>query len=160
MDTSGRHQQLENKFCLYPEVPAARDNLELAVRAVITLHHKYAAGYPDKNGVKDGTILAFVPGKPEIQITGEKSMKQAISTTQVLGQSVDFVELFNPGNFKEQKATLIAGGTYDVKVNPAIDLTRAPVREQVRKDFEKEVPLIILGRWSTALHCVFTDAEY
>ena len=58
MDTSGRHQQLEN-FCLNPDVPVGRDNLELAVRAVITLRHKYAAGYPDKNGVTDGTILVL-----------------------------------------------------------------------------------------------------
>ena len=59
------------------------------------------------------------------QLTGEKSVIQSISTTNA-GLSVDFVELFNPGNFKEQRATLVAGGTYDVHGNPAIDLTRAP----------------------------------
>ena len=55
------------------------------------------------------------------------------------------MELFNPGNFKEQKSSLVAGGTYDVRVNPAIDLTRDSVRQQVRKDIEKEDPLILLG---------------
>ena len=34
---------------------------------------------------------------------------------------VDFVELFNPGNFKAQKGTLIAGGICDVKVNPSME---------------------------------------
>ena len=78
------------------------------------------------------------------QLTGESLTIQAI-TTNPADQSVDFVELFNPGNFKEQKSSLVAGGTYDVRVNPAIDLTRDSVRQQVRKDIEKEDPLILLG---------------
>ena len=78
------------------------------------------------------------------QLTGESLTIQAITNNQT-DQSVDFVELFNPGNFKEQKSSLVAGGTYDVRVNPAIDLTRDSVRQQVRKDIEKEDPLILLG---------------
>ena len=78
------------------------------------------------------------------QLTGESLTIQAITNTQT-DQSVDFVELFNPGNFKEQKSSLVAGGTYDVRVNPAIDLTRDSVRQQVRKDIESEDPLILLG---------------
>ena len=39
----------------------------------------------------------------------------------------------------------MAGGTYDVQVNPAIDLTRESVRHQVRKDIEREDPIILLG---------------
>ena len=78
------------------------------------------------------------------QLTGESLTIQAI-TTNPADQSVDFVELFNPGNFKEQKSSLVAGGTYDVRVNPAIDLTRDSVRQQVRKDIEREDPLILLG---------------
>ena len=58
---------------------------------------------------------------------------------------VDFVELFNPGNFKAQKGTLIAGGTYDIKVNPSIDLTRPSVQEQTRLLIAKEDPLILIG---------------
>ena len=78
------------------------------------------------------------------QLTGESLTIQAITSHQT-DQSVDFVELFNPGNFKEQKSSLVAGGTYDVHGNPAIDLTRDSVREQVRKDIEMEDPLIVLG---------------
>ena len=83
---------------------------------------------------------------PEIweQLTGESLTIQAITNIPT-DQSVDFVELFNPGNFKDQKSSLVAGGTYDVRVNPAIDLTRDSVRQQVRKDIEKEDPLILLG---------------
>ena len=44
MDTSGRHQQLKN-YCLAPDAPKLRGNIELAVRAVITLHHHYVEGY-------------------------------------------------------------------------------------------------------------------
>ena len=34
------------KVCLPPNTPTVRDNIELAVRAIITLHHKFAKGYP------------------------------------------------------------------------------------------------------------------
>ena len=64
------------------------------------------------------------------QLAGESSIIQAISNHPT-DQHVDFVELFNPGNFKAQKFGLVAGGTYDVQVNPAIDLTRDSVRHQV-----------------------------
>ena len=46
MESTGRHQQLINR-CLPPGTPRVRDNIELAARAVITLHQKYATGYPD-----------------------------------------------------------------------------------------------------------------
>ena len=62
------------------------------------------------------------------QLTGESLTIQAITSHQT-DQWVDFVELFNPGNFKEQKSSLVAGGTSDVHVNPAIDLTRDSVRQ-------------------------------
>ena len=78
------------------------------------------------------------------QLTGESLTIQAITDNQT-DQMVDFVELFNPGNFKEQKFGLVAGGTYDVQVNPAMDLTRDSVRHQVRKEIEREDPLILLG---------------
>ena len=77
------------------------------------------------------------------QLTGESLTLQALSNNQT-DQTVDFVELFNPGNFKEQKFGLVAGGTYDVQVNPAINLTRDSVRYQVRKEIEMEDPLIPL----------------
>ena len=65
MDSEGRHQQLVNA-CLPPDTPAVRDNIELAVRAIVTMHHQYPNGYPDQNSPIEGTILVFVPGKPEI----------------------------------------------------------------------------------------------
>ena len=58
---------------------------------------------------------------------------------------VDFVELFNPGNFKAQKGTLSAGTTCDVKVNPAMDLTRTSVQEQTRLSIAQEDPMILIG---------------
>ena len=64
MDSEGRHQELVN-LCLPPLTPAVRDNIELAVRTVITFHHK-PRGYPDHKTPIEGTILVFVPGKPEI----------------------------------------------------------------------------------------------
>ena len=68
------------------------------------------------------------------------AIKSIEPTTQV-----DFVELFNPGNFKAQKGTLIAGGTYDVKVKPSIDLTRASLQEQTRLAIAQEDPLIVIA---------------
>ena len=78
------------------------------------------------------------------QLTGENSIIQSISTAQA-GQSIDFVELFNPANFKAQRASLVAGATNDVQANPAINLTRDTIRQQVRKDIDQEDPLILLG---------------
>ena len=48
------------------------------------------------------------------QLTGESLTNQAISNNQP-DQFIDFVHFFNPANFKEQKSTLVAGGTYDVQ---------------------------------------------
>ena len=45
--------------------------------------------------------------------------------------------------FKAQKGTLMAGQTYDVKVNPAMDLTRTTFR----------------SKRDSAMHGVFTNAE-
>ena len=73
----------------------------------------------------------------DVEINAIRSVEP---TTQV-----DFVELFNPGNFKAQKGTLIAGGTYDVKVNPSMDLTRSSVQEQTRLAIAREDPLILIG---------------
>ena len=72
------------------------------------------------------------------KLTGENPIIHSISTAQT-GQSVDFVELFNPANFKEQRANLIAGATYDIQVNPAIDLTRDSIRQQVREDINRKI---------------------
>ena len=65
MDHEERHQNLTN-LCLPPLTPSLRDNIEMAVRTIITFHHKYPIGYPSRDAPIGGTILVFVPGKPEI----------------------------------------------------------------------------------------------
>ena len=65
MDHEERHVELTNT-CLPPLTPSVRDNIEMAVRTVITFHHRYPIGYPTANTPIAGTILVFVPGKPEI----------------------------------------------------------------------------------------------
>ena len=65
MDSEARHQELVN-LCLPPTTPTLRDNIEMAVRTIITFHHKYPIGYPTAETPMGGTILVFVPGKPEI----------------------------------------------------------------------------------------------
>ena len=65
MDSEGRHQELIS-LCLPPLTPTLRDNIELAVRTVVTFHHQYPKGYPNPKTTMEGTILVFVPGKPEI----------------------------------------------------------------------------------------------
>ena len=70
MDHEERHQSLTN-LCLPPLTPSLRDNIEMAVRTIITFHHKYRHEYPSPRipstpSVQGGTILVFVPGKPEI----------------------------------------------------------------------------------------------
>ena len=70
MDSEERHQGLTN-LCLPLMTPSLRDNIEMAVRTIITFHHKYPQEYPTPRvpstpSVTGGTILVFVPGKPEI----------------------------------------------------------------------------------------------
>ena len=65
MDNEARHQELVN-MCLPLNTPTLRDNIELAVRTVVTFHHRYPKGYPSADTPLKGTILAFVPGQPEI----------------------------------------------------------------------------------------------
>ena len=60
MDGEGRHQKLVNA-CLPPDTPTVRENFELAARAIITLHHKYARGYPDNKRVYSKSVPMCVP---------------------------------------------------------------------------------------------------
>ena len=93
----------------------------------------------NRTGMDWSSIWQSLTGErfEDLEINAIKSIEP---TTQV-----DFVELFNPGNFKAQKGTLIAGQTYDVKVNPALDLTRTTVQEQTRVSIAKEDPMILIG---------------
>ena len=65
IDNDERHQALTN-LCLPPLTSSLRDNIEMAVRTIITFHHKFPVGYPSAETPMGGTILVFVPGKPEI----------------------------------------------------------------------------------------------
>ena len=60
MDSEERHQGLTN-LCLPPMTPSLRDNIEMAVRTIITFHHKYPHEYPSPRvpsspSVTGGTI--------------------------------------------------------------------------------------------------------
>ena len=54
--------------CLPPDLLRERDNIELAVRMVIYLHHQYRDGHQKSVPTKTGPILVFVPGKAEIRL--------------------------------------------------------------------------------------------
>ena len=57
--------------CLPQELLRDRDNMELALRMIIKLHHEYRNGYQNSPQSKVGPILAFVPGKAEIKLLTE-----------------------------------------------------------------------------------------
>ena len=93
----------------------------------------------NRTGMDWSSIWQALTGErfEDVEINAIKSIEPTIQ--------VDFVELFNPGNFKAHKGTLVAGQTYDVKVNPALDLTRTTVQEQTRVSIAKEDPMILIG---------------
>ena len=67
MDSEERHQGLTN-LCLPPMTPSLRDSIEMAVRTIITFHHKYPQEYPTPRvpsapSVTGGTIFGFCPRK-------------------------------------------------------------------------------------------------
>ena len=57
--------------CLPPELLRNRDNIELALRMIIKIHHEYREGYQGSEASKQGPILVFVPGKAEIRLLAE-----------------------------------------------------------------------------------------
>ena len=80
------------------------------------------------------------------KLTREDATVQTIQTkTGTYSRSIDFVELFNPGNFKAQERNLNAGSTYDIKIDPALDLTRPGVQETTRRNIHTGDPLIVIG---------------
>ena len=68
LEERSRNCKFQGGFCLPQSTPQARDNLEVAVRTIITLQHQCRDGFPNNKGVKDGTNFVFVLGKPEINI--------------------------------------------------------------------------------------------
>ena len=58
-------------YCLPPALMRERDNMELALRMIIKIHHEYRKGYEGSKGSISGPILVFVPGKAEIRLLTE-----------------------------------------------------------------------------------------
>ena len=77
-------------------------------------------------------------------LTGEDAPIRSIFAIQAQ-TNVDFVELYNPGNFTANKGELVAGTVIDCKVNPQFDLTSSQVRQEVAILIEKEDPLFLIG---------------
>ena len=55
-------------YCVPPNLLRERDNMELALRMIIKIHHEYRGGYQNSRGSITGPILVFVPGKAEIRL--------------------------------------------------------------------------------------------
>ena len=77
-------------------------------------------------------------------LTGEDAPIQSIFAIQTQ-TNVEFVELYNPGNFTANKGELLAGTVIDCKVNPQFDLTSSQVRQEAATLIEKEDPLFLIG---------------
>ena len=77
-------------------------------------------------------------------LTGEEAPIRSIFAIQAQS-NVDFVELYNPGNFTANKGELVAGTVIDCKINPHLDLTSSQVRQEVATLIEKEDPLFLIG---------------
>ena len=77
-------------------------------------------------------------------LTGEDAPIRSIFAIQAQ-TTVDFVELYNPGNFTANKGELIAGTVIDCKINPQFDLTSSQVRQEVATLIERKDPLFLLG---------------
>ena len=58
-------------YCVPPNLLRERDNMELALRMIIKIHHEYRNGYEGSAGSITGPILVFVPGKAEIRLLTE-----------------------------------------------------------------------------------------
>ena len=56
------------QYCVPAELLRERDNMELALRMIIKIHHEYRDGYERSRGSIHGPILVFVPGKAEIRL--------------------------------------------------------------------------------------------
>ena len=58
-------------YCVPHDLLRERDNMELALRMIIKIHHEYREGYQNSRGSITGPILVFVPGKAEIRLLTE-----------------------------------------------------------------------------------------
>ena len=78
-------------------------------------------------------------------LTGEVVQIQSISVKSNSNVMVDFVELFNPGNFTACAQDLIPGTIIDMSIDPEKDMRVETYRTQARHDIAIADPLIVLG---------------
>ena len=78
-------------------------------------------------------------------LTGEAVQIQSISVKRDDSIPVDFVELFNPGNFTACAQDLQPGTIYDVRVDPEKGMRVETYRIQARHDIARADPLIVLA---------------
>ena len=78
--------------CLPQELLRDRDNIELALRMIIKIHHEYREGYHGEPRSKHGPILVFVPGKAEICLLTEM-IKNAVNRGYTCGLFPSWVSL-------------------------------------------------------------------
>ena len=78
-------------------------------------------------------------------LTGEVVQIQSISVKGNSKVMVDFVELFNPGNFTACAQDLTPGTIIDMSIDPEKDMRVETYRSQARHDISMEDPLIVLG---------------
>ena len=78
-------------------------------------------------------------------LTGEAIQIQSISVNCGSGVAIDFVELFNPGNFTACAQELSPGIIIDMSVDPEKDMRVDTYRVQARHDITKCDPLIVLA---------------
>ena len=78
-------------------------------------------------------------------LTGEIVQIQSISVKGNRRVMVDFVELFNPGNFRACAQDLTPGTIIDMSIDPEKDMRVETYRSQARHDIAREDPLIVLG---------------
>ena len=123
----------------YGDPVAVNEDEDLLYVGTTTL---WRIGYDLYNSALHTTGMTW----PEVwkTLTGEEAPMRSIFTVQAQA-SVDFVELYNPGNFTANKGELVAGTVIDCKINPQFDLTSSQVKQEVAVLIEKEDPLFLIG---------------
>ena len=92
-------------------------------------------------------------------LTGEVVQIQSISVKSRSDITVDFVELFNPGNFTACAQDLIPGTIIDMSIDPEKDMRVENYRTQARHDIAIADPLNdSLG--CSSMYGIFVDAKY
>ena len=86
-------------------------------------------------------------------LTGEAIQIQSISVQRDANVSVDFVELFNPGNFTACAQELNPGLIIDMRVDAEKDMRVDTYRVKARHDIGTEDPLIVIAEPPCTVFC-------